>query len=112
MSKERAQRRAVREREAAEKAAARSVAEARAARARARRAVWSARLRPVRSLLGGSGQQTGLLAQRRRTRLNVILMAFALLQVVVWIVRPDWQARLGALVISAFIFPLAAVFAL
>lgn len=112
MSRERAQRREVREREAAAKAEARAVADARAARLRARRAARAARLRPVTALLGGGGQQTGVLAQRRRTRVNVLLMAFVLLQVLVWIIRPDWQARLGALVVSAFVFPVAAVFAL
>ncbi len=111
MSKDRARRRQLREREAAERAAARTVAAERAARRRERRTAWARRfswLTPGRR----TGQQTGILARRRRTRLNLVFAFLLLVQVIVWVVRPDWQARLGALVISLLAFPVIAAFAL
>lgn len=111
MSKDRARRREIREREAVAKAEARATADARAARRRGRRAVWSRRFAML-TPGGPTGQQTGILARRRRTRLNLIFSALLLVQVIVWVVRPDWQARLGALVISLIAFPVIAAFAL
>lgn len=111
MSKERAQRREIREREAAVRAEARAAADARATRRRERRAVWSRRLAML-TPGGPTGQPTGILARRRRTRLNLIFASLLLVQVVVWVVRPDWQARLGALVISLLVFPVIAAFTL
>ena len=110
MSKERARRREAREAEAAVRLQARAEADARAARQRARQAARDARLR--RWGLRSGGRQTGLVAERRRTRIRLIAVALVLVQVLVWIARPDWQARLGALVVSAFVFLLASVFAL
>ncbi len=48
----------------------------------------------------------GILAERRRTRLRVLVAALVLVQVVVWLFRPDWPARLAALVVSLLLFPL------
>ncbi|HET6153102.1 MAG TPA: hypothetical protein VFE15_09100 [Marmoricola sp.] len=111
MSKERARRREVREREAAARAQERAVADAKAARQRARKAAWRRRLGPL--LPGGpTGRQTGLLANRRRTRLNLIIASLLFIQVITWVVRPDWQARLAAIVVAVIAFPVIAAFAL
>jgi hypothetical protein len=85
MSKERARRREARQREAAIRRAAQVRAAERAARQRAR---------------------------RRRTRLNLVVAALLFTQVVVWVVRPDWQARLAALLVAALAFPVIAAFTL
>ena len=111
MSKERARRREAREREAAvrrevhERAAQRSAE--RSARKRRRRAALRRLLVPFTT-----GRQTGVLARRRRTRLNLVVAALLFAQVVVWVVRPDWQARLAALLVAALAFPVIAAFTL
>jgi hypothetical protein len=110
MSKERARRREVREAEAAERAASRAEADAKAARARARKAARDARLRRLGVVT--TGRQTGVLAERRRARIRVIVALLLFAQIIVWLVRPDWQARFGALVISVFVFLVASIFAL
>ena len=107
MSKERARRREAREREAAIRRAAQVRATERAARQRARRAAVRRRLVPLTT-----GRQTGVLARRRRTRLNLVLATLLFAQVVVWVVRPDWQARLAALLVAALAFPVLAAFTL
>lgn len=111
MSKERARRREQREREAAARAAAREAAERRADR---RRAFTEPVLGPLRRLRTSltTGRQTGALAERRRMRIRLILAALFFVQLVVWVVRPDWEARLGAFVVALFVFPLALAFAL
>ncbi|MFL6024860.1 MAG: hypothetical protein ACJ72O_16090 [Marmoricola sp.] len=110
MSKERARRREAREAEAAVRAQVRAVADAKATRARARKASRDAWLR--RLGLGTTGRQTGPVAERRRTRVRLIVGLLLFAQVVVWMIRPDWQARLGALIVAAFVFLVASVFAL
>jgi len=107
MSKDRARRREARQREAAIRTAARAAATERTARRRARKAALRKRLVPLTT-----GRQTGVLARRRRSRLNFVLTALLLVQVIVWVVRPDWQARLAALVVSALAFPVIAAFTL
>ena len=107
MSKERARRREEREREAAFRRAAQVRANERAARQRARRAALRRRLLPLTT-----GRQTGVLARRRRTRLNLVVAALLFTQVVVWVVRPDWQARLAALLVAVLAFPVIAAFTL
>ena len=107
MSKERARRR-----EAREHAAAIRTAEARRqaqheARRRARRAALRRRIVPFTT-----GRQTGILARRRRTRLNLIIAFLVLGQVVVWVVRPDWQARFAAVLVALIAFPVIAAFTL
>ena len=99
MSKERARRRAEREREAAIRQAAREREAERRSRARARRQTltgWVPRphLTP------------GVLAARRRAELTATIGVLLLLNLLVWLVRPDWAARLGALVVSVLVFPL------
>jgi Flp pilus assembly protein TadB len=107
VSKERARRREARERDAAARAAARAAQVEREARRRARRNALRKRLIPLTT-----GRQTGVLAQRRRTRLNLVLASLLLVQVVVWVVRPDWQARLAALILAALAFPVLVAFTL
>ncbi len=98
MSKERARRRAERERQAAVRRSARQREVERRARARARRQAltgWVPRphLTP------------GVLAARRRAELMATFGLLLLVNLVVWLVRPDWAARVGALVVSAVVFP-------
>jgi len=98
MSKERARRRAEREREAAIRRAAREREAERRSRSRARRQAltgWVPRphLTP------------GVLAARRRTELMATIGVLLVLNLFVWLVRPDWAARLGALVVSVLVFP-------
>jgi len=107
MSKERARRREARQREAAIRAAdARRRAE-RDARRRARKATLQRWVVPWTT-----GRQTGVLARRRRTRLNLVIATLLFVQVVVWVVRPDWQARIAALLVAALAFPVIAAFTL
>ena len=107
MSKDRARRREARLREAAIRTAARAAQAERAARRRARKEALRRRLVPLTT-----GRQTGVLARRRRSRLNFVFVALLLVQVVVWVIRPDWQARLAALLVSALAFPIIAAFTL
>ena len=111
MSKERARRREIREAEAAARTAAR---EAEAARRARRQAVLTPVLAPLRRwrLTLSTGRPTGVLAERRRTRLRLLVIALVLVQVLVWLVRPDWQARLAAAVLALFCFPVIAAFTL
>ena len=98
MSKERARRRAEREQEAARKAAARERDAERRARGRARRQAMTGWI-PRPHL------QPGVLAARRRTELMATFGLLFLLNLLVWLLRPDWAARVGALVVSAVVFP-------
>jgi Flp pilus assembly protein TadB len=105
MSKERARRRAAREHEAAIKAAARAAQqerrERREARSRAVRRVTTDRLpRPTRT-----GRPTGTLARRRRVETSLVLALLVALNVLVWVLTPDWAGRLGALVVSVLAAP-------
>jgi len=104
VSKERARRRAEREREAAIRRAARAAqAERRERRQSRRRALHAAtvgRVRPV-----SSARPAGILARRHRQQTTGLLTVLVLLNLVVWFVRGDWPAVLGALVVSALVFP-------
>lgn len=116
MSKERARRREQREAEAQVRAQARARAEEKAARRRRLKESWGQRLDVVRPGFlrsgGRPGQQTGILAARRRFRINVIISFLILVQAVLWILNEDWQANLAALVVSALAFPVIVAFAL
>jgi Flp pilus assembly protein TadB len=98
VSKERAQRRAEREREQAMRLAARQREAERRARRRVRRQTLT-RWIPTARL------QPGLLAARRRAELTATFGLLFLVNLLVWLVRDDWAARLGALVVSAVVFP-------
>ena len=93
MSKERAQRRAERERAAAIKAAAR-------ARQAERRSRSVARKQALTGWLPHTRLMPGTLAARRRREVATTIAILVALNVLVWVVRPDWEARLGALVVS------------
>jgi hypothetical protein len=98
MSKERARRRAERELEAAATAAARRRAGQRRARARARK----------QALIGWLPRPhatPGVIAARRRAELTATVGLLFLVNLLVWLVRPDWAARLAALVVSLVVFP-------
>jgi hypothetical protein len=103
MSKERAQRRAAREREAAVRAAARE-------REAERRARSAARKRALTGWLPRSRLVPGELAARRRRETTVAVAILAALNVLVWIVRPDWESRFGAVVVSVLVFPVLLLF--
>ena len=98
MSKERARRRAEREREAALKAEARRRDDERRARSRARR-------QAVTGWFPRPHLTPGVLAARRRAEMGAAVGILLLLNLLVWLVRPDWAARLGALVVSLVVFP-------
>jgi hypothetical protein len=98
VSKERARRRAERERVAAIQAAAGQRTADRRARARARR-------RALTGWVPHLHLMPGVLAARRRAELRGVLGLLFVLNLLVWIVRPDWAARLGVLVVSIVVFP-------
>jgi Flp pilus assembly protein TadB len=99
VSKERARRRAEREREQAVKAAARA-AEAE------RRELRSSRKRAVTSRLPKFAKgQSGALAQRHRNELNITVCLLVALNVVVWIAFHDWATRLLVLVVCVLVAP-------
>ena len=98
MSKERARRRAEREREQAVKAAARAAQAERRERREARR-------RAVTSRLPRFAGPSGRLAQRQRNQLNITICLLAALNVVVWIAFHDWASRALALLVSVLAAP-------
>lgn len=55
-------------------------------------------LRPV-------GRPTGTLARRRQVRASMVVALVVAANVVVWVLRPDWGARLGVLVVSLLVAP-------
>ncbi|MDX6357572.1 MAG: hypothetical protein QOH37_626 [Nocardioidaceae bacterium] len=98
MSKERAQRRAERERAVAAAAQARQ-------REAERRAKAAARRRSLTGWIPRPHFQPGIIAQRRRAELGATIGLLLLLNLLVWLVRDDWAARAGALVVSLVVFP-------
>jgi Flp pilus assembly protein TadB len=104
MSKERARRRAAREHEAALRTAARASEQERRERlARRKGAVKAATTDRIR--FAPVGRDTGVLARRRRIQTTMLVVVLVCLNVLVWVVRPDWAARLGALVVTVLAFP-------
>jgi Flp pilus assembly protein TadB len=105
VSKERAQRRAVREHEAALRAAARAAEqerrERRTARAQAVRRYTTDRL-PRRTR---TARPAGTLARRRRVESSLVVALLVALNILVWVVTPDWAARLAALVVGTLVAP-------
>jgi hypothetical protein len=101
VSKERAQRRAEREREAAVLAAARAAEAERRERRDARvRAVTSRLPRPPK-------RPTGVLAQRRRRQNGALFAGVLAFNVLAWIFFGDWETRLAAVVVSVLAAPVA-----
>jgi hypothetical protein len=105
MSKERAVRRAEREHESALRASARAAQQERRERRTARKRTLARKLPRF-----GIGQQTGIIARRRRARMTAVFCVLLMLQVLVWVVRDDWAARLTALMLSLLVFPLLVLF--
>jgi Flp pilus assembly protein TadB len=105
VNKERARRRAEREREAAIRSAARAAQAERRERRRSRRrrlhAATAGRVRPLTS----SGRQAGILARRSRRQTTGLVAVLVLLNLVVWVLHGDWPAVLGALVVSLLVYP-------
>ncbi|KQW53309.1 hypothetical protein ASC77_03200 [Nocardioides sp. Root1257] len=100
MSKERAQRRAERERLAAIEATARAAEQERRARRDARVATLS-RWVPKRRT-----RPSGVIAARHRTRTRMLVVSVLALNVLVWIASGDWAARFLALALSVLIAPI------
>ena len=99
MSKERARRRAERQREAAVLAAARAAEAERKERRDARMRAVTSRLPRRRS------RPTGLLAERRRRQNGALLALLLAANVLVWVFSDDWALRLAALVVSVLAAP-------
>lgn len=112
MSKDRARRRAVREQEAALRASARAAEQERRERRRARssavRRVTTGRL-PQRPR---TGRQTGPLARRRRRQRAALVAVLVAVNLLVWVLRPDWPSRLAAVVVTVLAAPVLATLAL
>ena len=99
MSKERARRRAEREREAAVLAAARAAEVERRERRDARVRVVTSRLpKPPK-------RPSGLLAQRRRRQNGALLAAVLAFNVLAWVFFGEWEIRLAAFVVSVLAAP-------
>jgi hypothetical protein len=103
VSKERARRRAERERVAAARQAARAREAERRARSRARREALT-RWLPTSRLLPGE------FAARRRRELAATVAILLALNLLVWIVRPDWESRLAAAAVSLLVAPVLHLF--
>ncbi|GAB6984691.1 hypothetical protein [Nocardioides pyridinolyticus] len=100
MSKERARRRAEREREAA------IVAAAKAAEAE-RKERRDARVRAVTGLVPKQRKQpTGILAERRRTQTRMLVVVVVVLNVLIWLATGDWAVRAFALLLTVLVAPL------
>jgi Flp pilus assembly protein TadB len=102
VSRERARRRAEREREAARRRAERERVERRASRRRAAATAVRERL-PRRTRWR---RQQGLLARRRRVQNGLVLAVVAASQLVVWLLVSDPWVRGASLVLAAATVPL------
>ena len=105
MSKERARRRAAREHEAALRTAARASEQERRERQGARRRALKAATTDRIRLAAPAGRDTGALARKRRKRNTMLVVVLVCLNILVWVVRPDWEARLAAFVVTVLAFP-------
>ena len=103
MSKERAQRRAEREREAAVVAAARAAEAERKERKDARKRALTSRL--PQSRRGPSG----VIAERRRTQTRLLLVAALIVNAIVWLGTDDWAVRVFALLVTLLVVPVAQI---
>lgn len=54
------------------------------------------------------GRPTGTLARRRRIRMSLLLTLLFGLNLLTWILRPDWAARFGVLVVTVLAAPVLA----
>ncbi len=104
MSKERRERREAREKEAAIRAAARAAEAERRERRQARKRRLS-KFTPS----FGSGRQTGILARRRRVQNSLLFAILLAVNILVWVVRPDWAARVAVLIVTVLVAPVLAM---
>ena len=100
MSKERAKRRAEREREAAIVAAAKAAEAERKERRDARVQAMTGWIPKPRK------QPPGILAERRRTQTRLLLLVVVVLNVLVWLASGDWAVRALALLLTLLVAPL------
>jgi len=105
MSKERSVRRAAREAELAERQARRAREQIVAARRHAVKQTF-ARAIPRPAQRSGS---TGVLAAKRRRRIGLLAVGFAVVQVLTWAWTPDWGIRIAVIVASLFAIPVVHV---
>ncbi len=103
MSKERAQRRAQREREAAVVAAARAAEAERRERSAARKRAVTAKL--PRSVTRRRVRPAGVLAERRRRQTGALLALLLAINLLAWLFFRDWGISLAALVVSLLAAP-------
>lgn len=99
MSKERAQRRADREREATIRASAHAAEAERLERLSARKQALTAWLPRGRS------RPTGIIAERRRQQVALTIALLVVVNVLIWVFVPQWSARAMALVVSLLAAP-------
>jgi hypothetical protein len=99
VSKERARRRAERERAAAVLAAARAAEAERKERRDARLRALASRLPQRRR------GPAGILAERRRKQNGALAAVLVAINVLVWILSDDWALRLAAIVVSLLAAP-------
>jgi hypothetical protein len=59
---------------------------------------------------GQVGRPAGTLARRERARTRLLLLALLVTNMLLWFVRPDWEARLAAGVLSVLAFPVLRLF--
>jgi Flp pilus assembly protein TadB len=102
MSKERARRRAEREREQAIKAAARAAEQERRRRREARR-------RAATGWVPRPHWRPGVLAARRRREVAATIGILVVLNVVLWVVRDDAAARVLGIMVSLLVAPVVHV---
>jgi hypothetical protein len=103
MSKERARRRAEREREAAILAAARAAEQERKERR-------DARVRAVTSRLPKRRRgPSGVIAARHRRNTGLLVVGVFVVNVMVWLASGDWAVRVFALVLTLLIAPIAQI---
>jgi Flp pilus assembly protein TadB len=98
MSRERARRRAEREREQAIRAAARAREDERRQRAAARR-------RSLGALVPRARRTPGVLAARQRRQVWVTVAVLLAVNVVVWVVSPAWSVRTVIAMVSLLAAP-------
>jgi Flp pilus assembly protein TadB len=103
MSKERQRRREERERQQAIAAAERE-------RREVKRRRRQQRMRAVRDALPKRTRwntQQGRLADKRKRRAGLLIAIFVVVQVVTWLMTPNWYARGAALIVCLFALPVA-----
>jgi hypothetical protein len=101
MSKERARRRAERERE-------RALAAERRARREARDLRWQGVRESVREVVPRRvrwARPGGRLAERRRAQNGLVAVSFVTVQILVWLLSGSWAVRVAALVLSILLVP-------